>query len=238
LEKRADGCGADGSFTGKLLADTVTVVAIVVSDAVPVEGQTTEKDLKDAKAYAARYAGATTFIVEYTIVFQADGTLDQSKSTVKFTTVTYTFTPRPDGASRTETPNPAFTTLPITITSVALNPDKSVASFTFSSTDWYPGSEKYGIVNNGLTGTVDLKNGTSSYTASYKWDATKGPILNYNISGTFGNIGAKGKETERRPFVATPEPNSGVMVIAGLVFLAIGHRIRRKQTVNKSPMDV
>ncbi len=162
-----------GAECGNALADTITVDA--TSKGTAAKGPcTSDDDLKSAQEHAKEYDGATKFKADYTIVLKADNTVDQTKSSVTFTTVTYT-----SGGTEVKS---NFKTLPIVITSVTLNMDKSVKSFTFKSTDWYPDADSVGIKNNTLSGTINLSTGDSTYTASYI-DNSNGAIYTYTVTG-------------------------------------------------------
>jgi hypothetical protein len=82
--------------------------------------------VKSETTHIKHYDGATAFIADYTIVLKADNTVDSTKSTVTFKSLFYTSSGDPVYYK----PGKEFTTLPITITSVTLNPDKSIASFS------------------------------------------------------------------------------------------------------------
>jgi hypothetical protein len=130
-------------------------------------------------AHAMEYDGPTSFTANYTIVLKADGTVDKTKSTIKFKTTTYT-------ANGMEEPS-SFTTLPITITGVTLNKDNTIASFTFSSLNWYPNAAAEGITNNTLSGSINLNTLQSQYTASYK-DNTTGGVYKYVVVSVPGPV--------------------------------------------------
>jgi hypothetical protein len=130
-------------------------------------------------AHAMEYNGPTSFTANYTIVLKPDGTLDTTKSTVTFKTLTFT-----DNGVLT---NSGFTTLPITITGVTLNKDNSIASFMFSSLNWYPNADAEGIKNNTLSGSIDLNALQSKYTASYIDNATGG-VYKYDVASVPGPI--------------------------------------------------
>ena len=159
-----------------LLDPTVTVNG-TATGTVAAGATTSADDLKAAQDHAAQYDGPTQFRADYTIVLKADDTVDTTQSTVTFKTVNYT----DNGVLATS----GFTTRAITITDVTLNADKSIASFKFSSTNWYPASGDGAdlINNNGLSGSIDLKTGATTYTASYS-DKNNGAIYKYVVPGT------------------------------------------------------
>jgi hypothetical protein len=131
------------------------------------EMESTDQEVKAAKVYNMQYDGPTEFKAIYDIPLIA-GKVDVSKSTVKFITVNYTDRTYKkktkemvseemekalikkgqsvyrDGDyayifSKATLEPSKFPTLPIKITEVTLNKDKSnVESFKFSSNDWYP----------------------------------------------------------------------------------------------------
>jgi hypothetical protein len=192
-------------------------------------------DVKDAQGHAAEYDGPTTFTADYTIVRIPNDGVDKTKSSVVFKTTSYTA-----GGGKNSSD---FTTRAITITDVKFNDDGSVASFTFQSTDWYPASGEgaSGLTNNGLSGSIDLKTGASSYKASYI-DKSNGAVYTYDVSGTIGPAGGGGGggpppkpvpgddeiDDIFTPFddatVETPEPASVLLLLGGLSLVASVNR--------------
>lgn len=148
---------------------TGTITVSATSSGTAVGGSNPAAD----NAHAMGYDGPTTFTATYTITY-AGTTVDTTKSTVTFKTTSYTSSGQPQTSD--------FTTLPITITGATFNMDGSIASFTFSSTDWYPNAAGEGITNNSLSGTITLS-GASKYTASYMADNTGGTYT-YVVTST------------------------------------------------------
>jgi hypothetical protein len=138
--------------------------------------------------HAKGYSGDYDVTFDYTIAIKKnpDGTFafdPTGMSTVKLTDTSMKFG--------------SFTTLPIKITSAAVSPtDGSVTSFDFSSTDWYPNAATDGITNNGLSGTIKIKDGVATVTSSYV-DASSGSIYTYK-------------------FTAVPEPPGWAMALTGV----------------------
>lgn len=197
---------------------TVTVQATASGSAVAgtyVRNGTTmttsDKQAAAANEHAAEYDGSTQFTANYTIALKPDNTVDSTNSTVTFVTINYTA----KGKLVTETP-PGFTTLPITITAVTLNPDNSVASFDFNSTNWYPptATGAGGLNNNGLSGSINLNTGAASYTASYG-SKSNGAVYTYSVTGQ-----------------VVPEPGTWMPAASALCGIALV-AYRRREKVRK-----
>lgn len=139
---------------------------------------TSDVALKSAQDYVKRYDGPAVFDADYTITLKPDATPDPATSMVTFDTFSFTA----DG----KVSKSPFKTQPITITEVMLmNGDPTmIASFKFSSNDWYPvDASLAGRLNNkGLSGSINLKTGESSYTAAYN-DKLNGAIYTYMVTG-------------------------------------------------------
>jgi hypothetical protein len=175
--------------------------------------ETTKEELEEAQNYTKRYAGPTQFTADYTINL-VNGKFDPTGSTVTFTTVNYTFTNLKSGKSVLKPSD--FKTLAIPITNATVV-GGVVTSFSFSATNWYPPTAPKGkeLINNGLSGTINLANGTSSYTASYINPYT-GAAYNYSVTGKFA---------------ANPEPATWIMTLTIIAGTAVGaYRRRRRRT--------
>ena len=129
----------NGTATGTAAAGTSSITGM----------PTTATQLANAQTHAAGYDGATQFTAKYDITLNAQNMF--VAGTVTFVTNSYT--------SSGTTVTSDFTTQPITITGATVNPDGSIASIDFSSTNWYPanGTGAGGLTNNGLSGTINLK---------------------------------------------------------------------------------
>jgi len=176
--------------------------------------------------HAATYNGPTSFTADYTIFLKPDNTLDPTqKSTVTFTTINYT---HKEGKRRPRLERSDFKTLPITITGVTHDKDGKI-SFTFESNDWYPNAAGSNLVNNGLSGSIDLGTGAVSIKTSYISKNDGNAIYTYNVTGKVGAGGAGGGPGGGRPS-ALPEPATWMTMLAGIPgFVALAYRRRKRR---------
>jgi hypothetical protein len=171
-----------------------------------VKGSATDKDGKpDAvnDGHAKDYNGATELTAHYTIAFK-DGKFDPTGSTVKFTTVYFTWNGKKYPSS--------WETEEVPITTATLDAGGKVESFDFGANDWYPGADGEGVTNNGIKGTIDLKKKTGTFTTSYKLKSD-GSIYKYLTSGVVTGV---------------PEPASWVLMIGGCGLVGLVLRRARR----------
>ncbi len=201
---------------------------------------TSPEDLTDDKGFAGQYDGPTDFMADYTIVLDDKNMLDLTKSKVIFTTINYTarnYNRRTEKYGKPSLVRSNFKTPEIQITDIKFidnDPKKGVESFNFKSNIWYPKTEPQGnsLINNDLAGTINLKDGKSSYTASFIRIPT-GSVYTYKVDGMkkandpFPPPG----EDPREPFVfspgtaAIPEP---LTLLGSLTAVGFGITFKRK----------
>ena len=186
--------------------------------------ESTEKQVGEQSAYVKRYDGEANFEADYTIKFKADKTLDTAKSSVKFDTLSFA----EDGKQKKF----PFTTSAIKIIEVTLtdNDPKKIESFKFKDDKWYdPKSSSFNlIIDKGVSGFVDLKNGKTFEEASYiyKPNAT---LSTYKVTGDIvkpgpgpdpgpGNLDLA-LQSNYSP-AAVPEPATWLALAAGLAGVA------------------
>ncbi len=139
-------------------------------------GPTPPDRVTRSNAQAMRYDGPTEQIANYPIVLDDDSMVVPSLSSVRFTTVTYT-------SNGTEVRS-SFQTLNIPITGITFvndDPTMMIASFMFAATNWYPFNDL--LTNNGISGTINLQNGTFRSTSSYIQNSD-GAVYMYQVNGT------------------------------------------------------
>jgi len=165
--------------------------------------------------YANRYSGPDTVTATYIVHYDIDSNGQVQlfdDSIVKFT----------DSKNK-------WSTSVIKITSATIS-DHSVASLSFSDTDWYPNAASNHIRNDGLGGFLRILGGDSpelDLSASYKWP--NDAILTFTFSGT-DQISSWSNWQE-----TLPEPPASAILLTGLGVAAL-LRIRmvsqrRKATV-------
>ena len=171
-----------------------------------------EKETKNAK----RYDGKTHFQSTYNIFWDKDDLLDTTRSIVRLRTINYTL----DGVIEPSN----FTTLPIKVTSIKFVDDNDkmmgIESFMFNSKDWYPSTAPGagGITDNGLSGSINLITGESSYNASYIVK-NNGAKVTYKITGKKKDTPPPPPSNTRgsgNPFAprSIPEPSSHSSIVA------------------------
>jgi hypothetical protein len=130
-------------------AGTITIGGNVVGSGSDPEDDAHAKEYSGAYTVTFVYTIATTVGPDNEIMWDPNGT----------NSVTATDTSEKWGS---------FTTLPITITSANVSPtDGTPTSFMFQGHDWYPNAATNQIENNGISGSVNITNGTATVTSSY-----------------------------------------------------------------------
>ena len=194
----------------------------------------TPDQVKDQAIYAKRYDGEVNVEADYTIVFKADKTLDTTKSSVKLDTLSFALFGK---QSKFPFTTPAIKIIEVTLT----NKDpKMIESFKFKSDDWYdPKASGFNaIIDKGISGFVDLKNGKTFQEASYiyKPNAT---LNTFKVTGVIvkpGPAPGPGPDPDDLPLAlqniyspaAVPEPATWLVLAAGLAGIA-GLRLGKKQ---------
>ena len=198
--------------------------------------KSTPKQVEGQQKYVKKYDGAVVLEADYTIVFKADKTVASTKSSILVDTKSFT-----DGGQVVKWP---FTTSSIKIIDVTLkgNDTSMIESFKFEGTDWYdPKSGSFNaIINKSISGVIDLKNGTTSYEASYI----------YKVNATLNTIKVTGTIVPPAPGpdpdvpldtamqniyspTAVPEPATWLAVVVGLGAVA-GLRRRKRAALSPS----
>lgn len=195
-----------GGFASSAAQATVILIDPDVTLTGTVTGSATDKDGKPDKRnddHAKEYDGATEVTVHYDIVLK-DGKFDPAGSKVTITTVYFTW-------KGVKTPS-TFATEEMPITGATLGAGGEVETFDFGANDWYPGAEGEGVKNNGLTGKIDLKKKTGTFTSSYVVNSDSS-IYKYVVAGTLTGV---------------PEPANWVLTIAGLGLAGLALRRARR----------
>jgi hypothetical protein len=162
-----------------IVASRDAVAGIIVIDPTVTINAISEGSATTAAAanHASNYDGPTQFTANYTIAFKPDGTPDLANSSLILSTINYTSVNEQTRIASLV--HKDFVTLRIAITGVTFNDDGSVAGFTFSSINWYPGND---VTNNGISGSINLNTGDTRYIASYIGKNSKATYT-YDVMG-------------------------------------------------------
>lgn len=184
----------------------------------------TAKQLEGQKAHIKQYDGEVNIEADFTIVLKADKTVDDTKSSVTFDTLSFA-----QNGKQVKYP---FTTSPIKIIEVTLinNDPTMIESFKFKGDDWY--SPKDGsfnaILNMGISGFINLSTGETFHQASYLYKANA-TLNTYNVTGKIEKPGPGPlPDFEDVPLAlqsnyaptTVPEPATWLLLAAGLVGVA------------------
>lgn len=228
----------------------------LILDAMMMPIPTTAEELTDDQGFAGQYDGATSFRADYTIHLDENNQLvsGMNNSFVTFTTTTYTartydqdtdmYEQMPDPMNpdnmidKTTVLRSNFTTPRIEITKVQFinnDPMMGIESFMFLSTDWYRNEEPEArrLTDTGLSGTINLTTGTSSYLAKYIRNST-GSEYQYSVNGSTAAPFAPDDEGFGTPplyapfSVSIPEPST-IIGLGLLATLGIGTNLKRKK---------
>jgi hypothetical protein len=214
-----------------------TGVAVASKFTDPKSGEekvSTEKQVKQQNDYVKRYDGDVLLQAEYTLVFKDDKSVDPTKSSITFDTISFT-----DFKKEVKSP---FKTSPVPIVEVVLKGGDTtmVESFKFEGNDWYdPKSGSFNaIINKGIKGSIDFKAGTTTHEASYifKGNATSST---FTVAGTIVPVGpAPGPLDDGLVHLwsPVPEPGTWAMLLGGLGALALCARPARGERRLRSPV--
>ena len=212
-------CGAL-AFAPATLAQTATgsgsLTGTATGSATKADGTTPDVG---ANAYAMRYDGPVEFTYDYT-VNMSDKLLEPTGSTITFTTVYFSW--KRGGKVVKVFKGDAgwtdFTTQPIQITGATFGAKNQVLTIDFAG-PWYPikDAKKYGLIDTGLTGSIDFTTGKAKFTSSYQAGAG-GAISTYVTAGTV------------KPGV--PEPATWAMLLVGVGMVGALARTSLKRRVS------
>ena len=141
-----------------------TAAAGSYTDAKGKEIKSSEDDVKTQQKHIAEYDGKVEFKVKYKIVLTADNKVDQTKSTVEFDCVFWTWKGKKNTTYTMVTP-------PIPITSAKLDGCGGVDSFKFEGINWYvkPTVGWKDIINKSIKGELDITKGEGKFEGIYQY---------------------------------------------------------------------
>ncbi|MCZ8200775.1 MULTISPECIES: PEP-CTERM sorting domain-containing protein [unclassified Microcystis] len=220
----------DTANAATLTFDSTIILHGSVSGSGEKVAGSTDADVQAVNDYIKKYSGPAEFKVIYTIVLKADHTVDTTRSKVKFDTIKYT--------SNGQDVKSKFTTSDIPITSVTLTNDATpkVSSFTFEGTKWYDTTR---VTNDGISGTINLINGASDFTAKYIGKSVNARYI-YTLSATIkpdspepAPLPNEFGDTEIFSPLIVPEP-SAILSLLALGTLGAASTLKGKLKPSKS----
>jgi hypothetical protein len=179
--------------------------------------ESTQAEVDKVLDYNSQYDGPSEFFVEYTILLNAKGELDKSKSKATFHMINHMAWVEKVGGVVPIDPATMkkkvklyeydwkTEAVPIVNVTFAKGDNSTVESFEVKGAKWYPNIGAFKLVDDGVAGTLNIKTKKVSYDAKYYDKEGDGVRSNYHVEGPINNTPIKRPkeldERDRPPYV-------------------------------------